>query len=308
MSNHSMRSIPSLTIAAVFAVALYGCGKDGSDSTASSASSASSSPVSTPESSSAPASSPDSAPSSAPSSAASTAPSSSPASTLSSASAVPPTKAKAPKADAPKSKTTADKSAGSGLPQSIVHDGYAFSGVSFVKPLDMELTISDQKAVRTGSQQIKLKEVKDGKAVYSVDRTGQLAILGTEEWTVTDKGVYTTKSSMMDLGPDAMELPAHPTPGMSWKVHTKSSQPTASMDMQMTFKVVGFEPVSTKAGKFKNALVIEQDGTGTLEGQKVRTESKNWYVKGIGLVKATMTNHLASGKTELMTIQETNAK
>ncbi len=172
----------------------------------------------------------------------------------------------------------------------------------------MELTISDQKAIRTGSQSIRFEGMKDGKAVYSVDRTGQLASLGTEEWTITDKGVFTTKSSMMDIGQDAMELPANPKPGMTWKVHTKSDQAAAKMDMEMTFKVVGIESVTTKAGKFKSALLIEQDGKGSLQGQKVRTESKNWYVKGIGLVKATMMNHVEGGKSESLTIQETNVK
>jgi hypothetical protein len=180
--------------------------------------------------------------------------------------------------------------------------------VGYTKPIDMELTVSDQGAIRTGSQSIKLKGIKDGKAVYTVDRTGQLAILGSEEWTISDKGVFTTKSSMMDVGADAMELPADPKPGMTWSVHTKSDQPTAKMDMQMSFKVIGKQSVTTKAGKFRDALVIEQDGKGTLQGQKVRTESKNWYVKGIGLVKATMTNHIEGGKTESLTIQETNVK
>jgi hypothetical protein len=104
-----------------------------------------------------------------------------------------------------------------------------------------------------------------------------------------------------------MELPADPKPGMTWKVHTKSTNPAAAMDMDMTFKIIGKQKVSTKAGTFPDALLVEQDGVGTLQNQKVRTESQNWYVKGVGLVKATMKNHLPGNKTESLTIQETKS-
>jgi hypothetical protein len=172
----------------------------------------------------------------------------------------------------------------------------------------MELVMSSEPGkVTTGSQTITLKESKNGRSIYTVDRSGGLASLGTEEWTVNGKGVYTTKSSMMTLGDDAMELPAHPKPGMKWKFHTKSDQATAKMDMEISCTVVGKEDVKTKGGSFKDALVVEQDGTGTVQGKKVRTESKNWYVKGLGLVKATLKNHLPDGTDQTLSIQETKS-
>ena len=172
----------------------------------------------------------------------------------------------------------------------------------------MELVMSSEPGkVTTGSQTITLKESKNGQSIYTVDRSGGLASLGTEEWKVNTKGVYTSKSSMMTLGEDAMELPAHPKVGMTWKFHTKSDQSTAKMDMEITCKVLGNEDVTTKGGGYKGALVVEQDGVGTVQGKKVRTESKNWYVKGLGLVKATLKNHLPDGTDQTLSIQETKS-
>jgi hypothetical protein len=173
----------------------------------------------------------------------------------------------------------------------------------------MELTMSSSPGkIITGSQTITLKEIKGGKAVYNVDRSGGLADLGTEEWTVDKDGLYTTKSSMMELGDKAMELPAKPTPGMTWKVHTKVDRPEIKMDMSITFRIVGKQKVHTKGGEFDNALLVEQDGTGTLQEKKVRTVSQNWYVKGLGLVKANMKTIPSTGKPQTLEIQETKSQ
>ena len=207
-------------------------------------------------------------------------------------------------ADSPKEPTAPSDP----VPADIKTEGYEYSGVGHTGAIDMELTMSTTKDVITGSQTVALKEVKDGKAVYSIDRTGGLASLGTEEWTLSKEGVFTSKSSMMDVGDKAMELPAVPKPGMTWKVHTKSDQPTVKMDMNITFKIVGKQSISTKGGKFDDALLVEQDGVGTLQSKKVRTVSQNWYVKGLGLVKANMKTTNPDGKTESLTIQETKSQ
>ena len=249
---------------------------------------------------SAPASSPASAPASAPATEPSTPPSSpssapAPTDTPSVAPGSPATAPPAKPVDVPKPAA-----------KTITNEGLEYAGVKHSKPIDMELVMSSEPGkVTTGSQTVTLKESKPDKLVYSVDRSGGLAALGTEEWTVTPKGVFTTKSSMMTLGDDAMELPASPKPGMTWKFHTKSDQANASMDMEISCKILGQEDFKTKGGSYKNALVVEQDGVGTVKDQKVRTESKNWYVKGLGLVKATLKNHLPNGKIESLSIQET---
>ena len=195
------------------------------------------------------------------------------------------------------------------LPPEIKTEGYDYSGLANPKPVDMELIMSTQPGqVITGSETVTLKEVKGGQAVYNVDRTGGLAVLGTEEWTLDKDGVYTTKSSVMDLDAKAMELPAVPKPGMTWKVHTKADKSNMKMDMVITFKIIGKQSVTTKAGKHEDALMVEQDGVGTLQNQKVRTVSQNWYVKGLGLVKAAMKTITPDGKTESLSIQETKTK
>lgn len=242
-----------------------------------------------------------------PSSAPASAPASAPESGIAT---VPPSVSTAPPSTSPPAVSSTPPSASRPAKsfQLAGNEGLEYSGVQHGKPIDMELVMSSEPGkVTTGSQTTTLKESKDGNSVYTVDRSGGLASLGTEEWTVNAKGVFTSKSSMMTLGDDAMELPAHPKPGMKWKFHTKSEQATAKMDMEITCQVVGNEDVKTKGGTFKNALVVEQDGTGTVQGKKVRTESKNWYVKGLGLVKATLKNHLPDGTDQTLSIQETKS-
>jgi len=195
------------------------------------------------------------------------------------------------------------------LTAALKTEGFEYSGVGSAKPMDMELTMSTKPGeVTTGSQTIALVDSKPDKAVYSVDRSGGLSILGTEEWTVDKDGVFTTKSSMMDVGDKAMELPAIPKPGMTWNVHTKVDRADVKMDMQVTFKIIGKQNIKTKVASYTDALLVEQDGAGTLQGKKVRTVSQNWYVKGLGLVKANMKTIPSEGKTESLTIQETKTK
>jgi hypothetical protein len=215
--------------------------------------------------------------------------------------------------------TTGDKSAAASpppastppaaLPASLHHEGFDYSGVTHTAPIDLEMTsTANPGAVTTGSQTITFDGIKDGKAIYKVDRTGGLAAIGTEEWTISKDGVFMSKSSIVDAGGMAMELPAHPKPGMTWKFHAKASSAGINMDMVMTLTILRKEKVTTKAGTFEDALVVEQDGVGTMQTQKTRTVSQNWYVKGLGLVKAEMKTVGPDGKTQSVSIQETNAK
>jgi len=218
----------------------------------------------------------------------------------------PPTSA--PTASVPTPTTGAKTASTDVVPAALKHEGYQYSGVDHHGPIDMEETTSAQPGVvTTGSQTITFTGIKNGKAVYNVDHTGGLAVLGSEEWAISTEGVFTTKSSVANFGDKAMELPADPKPGMTWKVSMKASRADENMDTENTMKIIGKDNVTTKAGTFKDALVVEQIGVGTLQSKKVRTVSKSWYVKGIGLVKADM-KITTDGKTQTVLIQETNAK
>ena len=189
-------------------------------------------------------------------------------------------------------------------PTNIKHEGYQYSGAENTRPVDLELTMSSQpNQVTTGAQIITHTNATGDKAFYTVERTGGLQMLGTEEWMIDKDGVFTTKSSKMSFGDRAMELPADPKPGMSWTVHPKADKTSGNMDMLMTFKIIGKETVTTKKGMHPDALRVEQIGEGTVQSHKIRTVSQNWYVKGLGLVKAEMKS-TADGKTDTIMIQE----
>jgi len=200
----------------------------------------------------------------------------------------------------------ASKTADSGVPPELKHVGYEYEGLANASSIDMELDISGQSSPITGSQQVTFKGIKDGKASYVVERTGGLEALGSENISLEKDGIYTTHSTVAKLSPHAMELPADPKPGMKWTMHTSADSKTAKMDMEITCKVIGTQSVTTKVGTYKDALLVEQDGVGTLQGKKVRTVSKNWYVKGLGNVKADLTTYDQDGKqAQTLTIQET---
>lgn len=208
----------------------------------------------------------------------------------------------------PAASTTSASSPPSSVPPALKSEGYEYSGVARTTPLDMEETTSvSPSQVVTGSQTITCTEVKADKAVYTVDRSGGLANLGSETWTVTKDGVF-SKSSLVDVGDHAMELPASPKPGVTWKVHMKAERSDAQMDIDNVFKVVRKEKVTTKGGTFDDALLVEQIGTGTMQSKNVRTVSHSWYVKGLGLVKADMKVTYKDGTSQSVMVQETSSK
>ncbi|MDR3688852.1 MAG: hypothetical protein P4L46_05695 [Fimbriimonas sp.] len=191
------------------------------------------------------------------------------------------------------------------VPPELSHLGYEYDGLANTKPIDMQIDVKETGQILTGSQTVAFKGVKDGKATFDIERTGGLSALGSEVASVEKDGVFTLSSTIAKLSPHAMELPAAPKPGMTWHFHIFSDKTDSKIDMETTCKVVGFEPVTTKVGTYPDALLVSQTGKGTLQGQKVRTESKNWYVKGLGTVKAVLKTNLPNGKSETLTLQET---
>jgi len=210
-----------------------------------------------------------------------------------------------PPKDVAKAPDSAPATAPGELPALLKHDAYEYEGLANSKPIDMELVIDKGAKVITGSQSITFKGLKDGVATYNIDRTGGLSALGSEVASLEKDGVYTSSSSVATLSSHAMELPAHPKPGMTWHFHISSDKVDSSMDMETVCTVVGLKPVTTKVATYKDALLVEQDSKGTLRGEKVRTVSRNWYVKGIGTVKADLTTYMPNGKSQSLTIQET---
>lgn len=205
-----------------------------------------------------------------------------------------PTEGQATKTQAP---TLAD------IPAELKHDGYSYYGLGNSKPMSMEAVNPANQSVMTGTQTITLKEIKDGKAVFLIERTGQLTQLGTQEITLEKDGLYVTANSAAKANHD-LEMPAKLTPGTSWPNRTVVDG-VNSVTLDSTFKVVGESKVKTKVGE-RTGLLITSTGKGTIGGQPVTLESQNWYVRDLGGVKSIVKIIRKGGQTETLTIQESN--
>jgi len=190
------------------------------------------------------------------------------------------------------------------VPDTLKTDGYHYYGLGYSKPMNLEISISDQpNSTVSGTQTISLKEIKDGVPTYKIERTGPLAKLGAQEVELKPDGIYNTASTVAKVSAKDLEMPAKLTPGSTWKSHTEVDQGTTKMVNDSVFKVGGIEKVQTKAGEHEG-LVITSTGVGTVGDKKVHTTSKSWYVKDLGGVKTVLNTTGADGKVQVITIQE----
>jgi len=192
-----------------------------------------------------------------------------------------------------------------GIPDALKHDGYEYYGLSSQEPVTLEVSSSGIQGIQTGTQSFRFREMKDGAAIFEVERTGNLeSLLGNMTLAVEPDGVYVRESSIAKVGDRDVEMPAKLEPGTTWKTTTISEQADKELNIANEFKVVGTEAVKTKVAEYPDALLIQSTGEGTVKGQKVRMETKSWYVKGRGGVRAEVKSTDASGTTTTITIQE----
>lgn len=190
------------------------------------------------------------------------------------------------------------------IPAELKTEAFYYYGLNNPKPMDMEITDTQAPGVpKTGAQTVTLKEIKDGKAIFDVERTGNLAELGSQEVTLEKDGVYVTEAAIAKIDHE-LELPADLTPGKTWESDLKVDDPGRSVDLKNSFKIVGKQRVKTKVAD-REAILITSTGKGTMQGQPVRIESQNWYVRDLGGVKSIIKIIPAKGPTRTMTIQET---
>jgi len=200
--------------------------------------------------------------------------------------------------------TAAADSAGTSLPENLKSEGYSYYGLNYDKPMNMEVQASTNTAIQTGTQITKLKEIKDGKAIYSIERTGNLGeLLGNMEVSLEPDGIYVKTSTKAKVGARDLELPAQMTTGREWTTKVLVDQAGQKMDVTNFFKIVGRESVKTPLGTY-DSIVVTSTGVGTMNGQNIRMETKGWYVKDRGMVKAVLTNSNAAGQKGTITIQE----
>ncbi len=189
------------------------------------------------------------------------------------------------------------------LPDSLKTDAWAYYGLANSKPVDMVIAVQGNSATYTGSQTTTLTGVKDGKAQYSVSRTGGLAdqLGSSEELSLEPEGVYTTKSDIATINKE-LQLPSHLKPGNSWHEALHAQTRGKEMSLDMSNKVVGVQHIDTKAGPY-DALLVTTSGGGSIGDQKVRISTKTWYVKGIGVAKMEMVTTAGSAPAKTITLQ-----
>ncbi len=176
------------------------------------------------------------------------------------------------------------------LPTELKNAAYDYYGLATTSSINLEIEIAGRPGLATGTQVTRFKEMKDGKAVYAVERTGDVAAdLGAaEEVSLEKDGVYMLKSDVAKIGTHDLQLPADLAPGKTWSEHTEAEKDSQKLNLDNNLKVVGPQKVTTKLGDF-DALLVTSSGKGTVGSQKVTINTKMWYAKGRGVVKMEMT-------------------
>lgn len=173
------------------------------------------------------------------------------------------------------------------VPEELKHDAYAYLGLKRTEALRYAVTLPGQPA-STASRVIKLVSVEDGKLTFDEQYTDSLAMLGNLTYEVTTDGVYTVKASAGEIGGRSMLMPAKLEPGATWESDSAIKLDSGgSADAKATYKVVGTEKVTTKAGEFE-ALKVTSTGTGKVAQDDVKLDTTMWLVRDMGMVKFTM--------------------
>jgi hypothetical protein len=189
------------------------------------------------------------------------------------------------------------------IPAELKHEAYEYFGLGNEAPVEMQVVVSTDPGVKTGTVTTTLTELKDGKAVFTIDRTGGLMQLGTQKVSLEKDGIYVIESTGAVIDKPQMELSANLNPGSTWKSTLKVDQPGSKMELSTTYTVKGIEKFKSKKGEREGLLVVAK-GTGTANGVPITFESREWYVKGVGGVKAVLATKTKDGKGQTITIEE----
>ncbi len=190
------------------------------------------------------------------------------------------------------------------IPADLKTEAFEYFGLGNEEPTEMQVVISSDPGVKTGIVTTTLTEVKDGKASFTIERSGGLMQLGTQKVVLQKEGIFVTESTDAILDTPQLELSSNLQPGSTWRSKLKVDKPGSQMDLSTTYTVKGIEKFTTKKGPREGLLVVAK-GTGTANGQPITFESREWYVKGVGGVKAVLVTKAKAGQTQTITIEET---
>lgn len=191
-----------------------------------------------------------------------------------------------------------------GVPADLKKDAYDYYGLANDKPMDMEVVISGASSVLTGSQTNKKEKSDADGVVYNIERTGGLAQLGSAKVKLMNDGIYLDEVMGTKSTEKEVELPNDLTPGNTWTSHMAFKSNGSSMDVTSLCTVKGVVKFKTKVGD-REGILVTSTGSGKMNGQDIKLESKNWYVKGLGGVKSELTTIVTkSGAKRSVMIEE----
>ena len=195
-----------------------------------------------------------------------------------------------------------------GVPANLQNDAYHYYGLSRADSATYNVTIEGPNMpanVQTGTETVKLLGIVDGKAKFSVVRTGGLAQMGSEVVLLDDKGVNVMSIDPGKLTGKVLDMPATLTPGTTWKTDYKIQLPPAptmpkggTSEDHSTFTVVGNQKVTTKAGTF-DALYVKETGDDLLNGEPYKLTAEYWYAKDRGTVKILVVTEQKGAKSTI---------
>jgi hypothetical protein len=199
------------------------------------------------------------------------------------------------------------------VPANLQNDAYHYRGLNRRDSTTFAVSTlapgATQPKEDSGGEVVKFLGMQDGKAKFSIERTGAMeSLFGSDEVLLDDQGVTIQTSDSGDLNGHPIDLISKLTPGATWKTDysvnlKKSAQlPDGGVSADHSvFKVVGPQKVKTKAGTF-DAILVESLGNDTLNNQKLVLKTQSWYAKDRGAVKIVVTTS-SSGRSETITIE-----
>lgn len=186
------------------------------------------------------------------------------------------------------------------LPADLKGDAFDYYGLG--RSEIVNLSVDDGTGPKPGTQSTKLTKVEKDYAEFMVVNEGALSVLGSVKIRLDKDGVKIISVNGIAAAPDTVELPNGLTKGKKWpfKYNAPDSPITG------TNVLVGTQSVKTSVGTYNDALLIESTASGKQSGQQIQLKSKQWLVKGRGMVKTEFSRNVAGNKTpQIFKMEET---
>lgn len=192
------------------------------------------------------------------------------------------------------------------IPNELKGNAYDLYGLGNEAKMNYRSTTSGQSM--DGSTTTRLKEVKDGEAVFAMERDGFFAQLGSCELALRKDGLYFTVIQGRKLEKPALEIPSDIAVGKSWNsehaIDLDISGATKKWRAKTSQKAVGIEKIKVPLGEF-DALKIVGTGEYWLDSTKSAIKSTVWLAKGVGMVKMTL-EESSGGVKRISTVEATS--